>query len=92
MSLTDEHRVEIEECILDLHFTSQKYIDTGKDIHRKLLEINVQEAIELLESLADELKDDDKLYDYKMHMLMPFHIYELLQIRTDESNPFKESK
>ena len=87
MPLTGEQREQIEECILDLHFTAQKYIDTEKDVHKKLLEVNVQEAIELLETLKENMKDDDKIYDYKMHMLMPFHIHELCKIR-DEANEF----
>lgn len=81
MPLSDEDRTRIEDTILDLHFTSNKFIDTGKDVHRKLLEVNVQEAIELLEQLRDSIVDDDKVYDYKMHLLLPFQIYELITIR-----------
>ena len=81
MPLSEENRVKVEDCIMDLHFTATKYIETGKDIHRKLLEVNISEAIELLEELKDSLKDDDKVYDYKMHFLLPFQIYELLKIR-----------
>lgn len=85
MPLTTEQRESVEEVVLDLHFTAQKYIDTGKDVHRKLLEVNVQEAMELLEAIKENMKDDEKMYDYKMHMLMPFHIYELIKLREENT-------
>lgn len=81
MPLNEDDRVKIEDTIMDLHFTANKYIETGKDVHRKLLEVNVQEAIELLEAIRDDIVDDEKVYDYKMHFLLPFQIYELLKIR-----------
>ena len=84
MPLSDKNRERIEDTIMDLHFTSDKYVQTGKETHKKLLEINVQEAIEILKDLQDELQDDDKKYDYKMHMLLPFQIYELISIREEK--------
>ena len=86
MALSDKNRDRIEDTIMDLHFTSQKYVETGKDTHKKLLEINVQEAIEILKELQDEMQDDEKKYDYKMHMLLPFQIYELIAIRENKEN------
>ena len=84
MPLSDKNRERIEDTIMDLHFTSDKYVQTGKETHKKLLEINVQEAIEILKDLQDELQDDEKKYDYKMHMLLPFQIYELISIREEK--------
>ena len=84
MPLSDKNRERIEDTIMDLHFTSDKYVQSGKDTHKKLLEINVQEAIEILKDLQDELEDDEKKYDYKMHMLLPFQIYELICIREEK--------
>ena len=81
MPLSEEERAKIEDCIMDLHFTATKYLETNKDIHRKLLEVNVSEAIELLEELKNAIKDDDKVYDYKMHFILPFQLVELLKIR-----------
>jgi len=84
MPLTEKNRERMEDTIMDLHFTSQKYIETGKDTHKKLLEINVQEAIEILKELQDELQDDEKKYDYKLHLLLPLQIYELICIREEK--------
>lgn len=81
MALTDEQREKVEDTIMDLHFTSQKVIESGKEIHRKLLEVNIQEAIEILKSVSNEIRDDEKRYDYKMHLLLPFQLYELMIIR-----------
>jgi len=84
MPLTEKNRERMEDTIMDLHFTSTKYVETGKDTHKKLLEINVQEAIEILKELQDELQDDEKKYDYKLHLLLPFQIYELICIREEQ--------
>lgn len=83
MALSEEQREQIEEAVLELHFAASKCIESGKDIHQKLLDVGVEEAIDLLESLKEELADDVKMYDYKMHFLMPFHIYELLKLRKE---------
>ena len=81
MALSDEDRIRVEDTIMDLHYTSQKYIETSKDIHRKLLEVNVQEAIEVLRDVEEHIKDDPKRYDYKMHLMIPFQMYELMIMR-----------
>ena len=81
MSLTEEQRIKIEDTIMDLHFTSQKYLDTEKDIHKKLLEVNIEEAISLLEDFKDDLSNDEKMHDYKLHMLLPLQLYELVRNR-----------
>jgi len=86
MPLTEKNRERMEDTIMDLHFTSTKYVETGKDTHKKLLEINVQEAIEILKELQDELQDDEKKYDYKLHLLLPFQIYELICIREEQEH------
>jgi hypothetical protein len=81
MPLSEKDRLRVEDTILDLHFTANKYIENGKDIHKKILEVSIQEAIEMLQDLQEDMVDDDKVYDYKMHMLLPLQIYELLKIR-----------
>ena len=86
MPLTDKDRERVEDTIMDLHFTSSKFVESGKDTHRKLLEINDQEAIEILKDLQEEIQDDEKRYEYKMHMLLPFQIYELICIREEKEN------
>ena len=73
---------------MDLHYTSSKFIETKKDVHKKMLQVNIDEAIELLQDLKDDLKDDEKLYNYKMHMLIPFQIFELLAMREEQNDKF----
>ena len=71
----------MEDTIMDLHYTSMKYVETQKDLHKKLLEVNVEEAIEMLKSVREDIIDDEKLNDYKIHMLLPLQVYELIAIR-----------
>ena len=81
MALKDKDREALEDTITDLHFTSSKYLDTEKDIHKKLLEVNIEEALTLIEAIKEDLKDDERLYDYKMHMFLPLQVYNLIKIR-----------
>ena len=84
MPLNDKQREVLEDTIMDLHYTSQKYIETQKDLHKKLLEVNVEEAIEMLKDISDDITDDEKRHDYKMHMLLPLQIYELMVMRKEK--------
>ena len=86
MPLTPEQRTRVEDTIMDLHFTSQKFIESQKEIHRKLLIVNVQEALEILHDVEENMQDDPKKYDYKMHMLLPLQLYELMIMREENKN------
>lgn len=86
MPLNDDQREHLEDVIVDLHITSTKFVKSGKEIHKKMLEVNVIEAIEILHSIKNDIKDDLKVHDYKMHLLIPFQIYELIQMREEKQN------
>lgn len=81
MPLSDKQRELVEDCIMDLHFTSQKCIENEKEMHRKLFELNIEDAVELLGEIAEDMQDDEKVHDYKIHLFLPFQVYELLQLR-----------
>ena len=82
--LDPKERESIEDAIMDLHFAAQKYIESEKDIHRKLLELNIQDAIDTFATLKDKIKSDEMKSDYFIHMLVPFQIYELIKMRDEE--------
>ena len=81
MPLSDQQRDLVEDSIMDLHFAAQKYIESEKDIHRKLLELNVQDALDVFKDLSEQIKDDEMKYDYKIHLFIPFHIWEMVTSR-----------
>ena len=81
MALNKEQREGLESSIYDAHFAANKFIESGKDIHKKLLEISVNEAIQTLEAVKDEIKDDDMVGNYKIHLLVPLQLYELIKTR-----------
>ena len=81
MSLTPEQRVEFEDAIFDAHFSAQKYLETGKDLHEKLLEVSVQDAIDMLQRFAEEIKEDQKIETYKLHLFVPLQMQRLLELR-----------
>jgi len=81
MALDKNEREVLEGSIYDAHFAAAKYIESGKDIHKKLLEISVKEAIENLELLKEEIKKDDMVGNYKIHLLVPLQLLELINLR-----------
>lgn len=91
MELDKKEREELEGSIYDAHFAASKFIESGKDIHKKLLEISVNEAIENLEILKDKIKEDDMVGNYKIHLLVPLQLLKLINIRENNVNE-KEKK
>lgn len=83
MSLSKKDRETLEGSIFDAHFAAEKYLESGKDIHKKLLVMSVQEAIENLQILKEEIKKDEMVGNYKLHLLVPIQIVELLRVRGD---------
>ena len=81
MGLDKKEREVIEGNIYDAHFAANKYIETGKDIHKKLLEISVKEAIDTLQLLSSAVKEDEMVGNYKIHLLVPLQLLELIKMR-----------
>lgn len=81
MGLNKKEREVIEGNIFDAHFAASKYIESGKDIHRKLLEISVKEAIDTLQLLSSAVKEDEMVGNYKIHLLVPLQLLELINKR-----------
>tara|TARA_R100000951_G_scaffold112692_2_gene113385 strand:+ start:966 stop:1238 length:273 start_codon:yes stop_codon:yes gene_type:complete len=81
MGLNKKEREVIEGSIFDAHFAASKYIESGKDIHKKLLEISVKEAIDTLQLLSGAVKEDEMVGNYKIHLLVPLQLLELIDKR-----------
>ena len=81
MPLNRDEKESLENSIYDCHFASQKYIETGKDIHFKLLEVSVNEAVSNLQVLKEGLKDEEMAGNYKIHMMVPLQLLRLAQAR-----------
>ena len=81
MGLDKKERDVLEGTIFDAHFAANKYIETGKDIHKKLLEISVKEAIDTMQLLSNAVKEDEMVGNYKIHLLVPLQLLELIKMR-----------
>lgn len=77
--LEEDDRTTLEEAILDAHLAAERYLSSGRDIHRKILEVTVEDAIAALSMYSELLKDDPKSENYKMHMLVPMQVLELIE-------------
>lgn len=89
MPLNSDEKESLENSIYDAHFASQKYIETGKDIHFKLLEVSVNEAISNLQILKEGIKDDPMVGNYKIHLLVPLQLLRLAQSRDKKDQEVK---
>lgn len=81
--IEESERDSIEESLYDTHFAATKFLETGKDIHFKLLEVSVSEALDYFELLKRELEDDEFLDNYRLHLFVPLQLMKLMEMRDD---------
>ena len=91
MALSSEDREKLEGLKYDAHFAASKYLESQKDIHRKLLEVSVNEALETLKQLKEEVQKDEMVGNYKIHLLVPFQLVELLNKRKKDEKSTQNS-
>ena len=83
--MTPEERISLEEAIMDAHLAADKYLGSGKEVHIKLLELSVADAMEYVELLSDKLRNDPKSENYKLHMLIPLQLSMLIEERKGQN-------
>lgn len=82
--ITPEERDELEELLFEAHFSTQKYLESGKSVHRKVLEMSVSDALSTFTKLSRKIKDDEYSENYKLHLFVPLHLVKLLEERDDK--------
>lgn len=78
--LTTDEREQLEDSIMDAHLAADKYLESGKEVHRKLLEVSVTDALEYIELLSAKLKEDPKKDNYKLHLMVPLQLVIMLEL------------
>jgi len=78
-SLTTEERTTLEDSIMDAHMAADKFINSGKDVHHKLLELTVTDALEYIIKYKKKLKKDSKTENYKLHMMVPLQLHLMIE-------------
>ena len=81
MALDDTERLLVEDCIYECQISADKYLQTGKPTHANMLKYNVEQCLELLQEYQTELQDDEETDKYKLHLLVPLQLNELLKMR-----------
>ena len=76
---SEEDRVSLEDAIEDATAAAERFLKSQKDLHRKLLEVTVDDALSALSLYKDYLKDDPKKETYKIHMLVPVQVLQMLK-------------
>ena len=79
MAIEDEDRQSLEDAIEDASVSAERYLTSEKDLHKKLLEVTVDDALQALSMYKDLLRDDPKKETYKIHLLVPVQIVEMLK-------------
>ena len=82
--LTTEEREQFEDLLFEAHFAAQKYLESGKTLHQKVLEVSVSDALNMMERLSEKIKDDEYSENYKLHLLVPLHLIKLLESRNEQ--------
>lgn len=86
MKLSEDIRDEIEESLFAAHLSADQYLNRQRPSYEKMLKISVHEAITLLEKYKDELGDDPRLENYKLHLFVPLQIHQLIEMRKGQEN------
>lgn len=83
-NLSTEERIVLEDSIMDAHMAADKLLTSGKEVHHKMLNLTVTDAIEYINKYKDKLVEDPKAENYKLHMLVPLQLHLMLQEEKNE--------
>ena len=81
MALDDTERLLVEDCIYECQISADKYLQTGKQTHANMLKYNIEQCLELFEEYKLSLQEDEEKDKYKLHLLVPLQLNELLKMR-----------
>ena len=79
MGLDKDDREDLESAIIDASYAAERYIETEKEIHKKLLQISVGEAMDMFEEHQEYLCGDKLSEAYKLHMFVPLQLVKLIE-------------
>ena len=86
MTISEAKREEIEEALYGAHLAADQYLNKPRAMSEKLLQMSVFEALTLLESLKEELEDDPRLDNYKLHIFVTLQLHQLIEMRKETKN------
>lgn len=86
MALDDAERLVFEDMIFECQYAAEKYLATGKEAHGKMLRSAVDQCYEMMEDIQKGLISDEEAQKYKLHLLVPFQIVELMKMEQAEQN------
>lgn len=86
MTVDNDDRIIIEDIIFDIQESTEKYLDSQKALHEKMLVASVQEGIEILNTIKDSFEDDDMKESYRMNLFVPLQLAKLIEIRKEKKN------
>ena len=87
MALDETDRLIIEDSIYECQVSVDKYLQTQKPTHAKMLKYNIEQTMELLYEYQKEVQVDDERDKYRLHLLVPLQVYELLKMRGALDDP-----
>ena len=90
MTISDDDREGIEEAIFAAHMAADQVINTNRVMYEKILDISVSEALYILKSFKEELQDDEKFENYKLHLFVPLQLHKLIELRSEKKEKQKD--
>tara|TARA_R110000772_G_scaffold148811_3_gene259427 strand:- start:7263 stop:7541 length:279 start_codon:yes stop_codon:yes gene_type:complete len=82
-SLTVDERMSLEDSIMDAHMAADKFLTSGREVHVRLLELSVSDALEYIQKYKNKLTDDPKSENYKLHMMIPLQLHLMIEDEKD---------
>jgi len=89
--LSQTDREGIEDALFAVHAAADQVLKTDKAIYDKVLKMNVEGAMYVLQCYKEELQKDEKFESYKLHLFVPMQINKLLELRRERKENVKQS-
>lgn len=84
-SLTPEERMSLEDAIMDAHMAADKLLTSKKEVHHRLLDLTITDALEYIQKYKKKLVNDPKSENYKLHLLVPLQLHLMLDKNGDKN-------
>jgi len=84
--ITENDREAIEEAIFSAHMAADQVLNTDRVMYEKILDISVAEAMHILQTLKDNLQNDEKFESYKLHIFVPLQLQKLIEMRKEKKD------
>ena len=82
--LPPDEQFFFEELISEAQYAASKYINEGRAIDKKVLDICLMEAKEFIDEHKYKIRDAGLMKKYRMNLLVPLQIRKIIEEREND--------